>query len=111
MTRFIEGVDYFVQFMAFPNMASPIFTALNDDGTFTIVLNTRFSREVLAVEMRHELEHIADDHFFDARPVAYLEAEADGSPLREPPPPRTKTIPLFQSAQALADWVLRPRNL
>ena len=55
---YIEGVDYWVRLVEFPNMASPSVAVSNGDGTFTIYVNSRFSPEKRAAGLRHELEHL-----------------------------------------------------
>ncbi len=85
----IEGVDYFVRFWDFPNYASNMFCSPNDDGTFTICFNSRFTREQLLKDVPHEFRHILLNHFQDDRNVAELEAEAEGkavATVQEPKP-------------------------
>lgn len=60
----IEGVDYFVRRIKFPNRASEALTLSNGDGTFTVFLNTLFPESVLEAKLQHELRHIQGDHFF-----------------------------------------------
>ena len=45
--KYVEGVDYWVYSLEFPNMASPSVAVSNGDGTFTIYLNSRCSPESL----------------------------------------------------------------
>lgn len=78
LEKLIEGVDYFVCFWDFPNYASNMFCSPNEDGTFTICFNSRFTREQLLKDVPHEFRHILLNHFQDDRNVEELEAEADG---------------------------------
>ena len=80
LEKLIEGVDYFVCFWDFPNYASNMFCSPNEDGTFTICFNSRFTREQLLKDVPHEFRHILLNHFQDDRNVEELEAEADGVP-------------------------------
>lgn len=75
--KLIEGVDYFVEFWQFPNYAADIFVDPNDDGTFTIVFNSRYTREQLMQHVPHEFVHILRNHFGDDRDRDEIEAEAD----------------------------------
>lgn len=72
----IEGADYFVVEWCFPNYASAMFALDNGDGTYTIFLNARFTKERLIQESPHEFRHIIKNHFQDDRPIGELEAEA-----------------------------------
>ena len=59
---YVEGVDYWVRLVEFPSRASAAVTVSNGDGTFTIYINTRFDERARAAGLRHELEHIDEDH-------------------------------------------------
>ena len=72
----IEGVDYFVERWNFPNYASDMFCVDNGDGTFTINLNARFTREQLLASAPHELRHILFNHFQSEKSLAQIEREA-----------------------------------
>lgn len=72
----IEGADYYVVEWSFPNCASGMFCVDNADGTFTINLNARLTKEQLLEISPHEFRHIIKNHFQDERPIAELEAEA-----------------------------------
>ncbi len=77
--KLIEGVDYWVRQVEFPNMGSPSVVASNGDGTFTIYLNTCFSPETRAEGLRHELAHLSGDHFYrDELELGVIEDAADG---------------------------------
>ena len=83
---YIEGVDYWVRLVEFPNMASPSVAVSNGDGTFTIYVNSRFSPEKRAAGLRHELEHLEGQHFYrDDVELGELEAAADGRLPSAPP--------------------------
>lgn len=104
----VEGIDYFVYYVQFPNHANPSSVTPNDDGTFTIYLNTRFPPEFLEGRLRHELRHIARGHFDDANPIELIEREADGEKLyKDFFHPPAGMIPCFASEEALARFVNR----
>lgn len=46
------------------------YTVLNNDNTYTIILNSRHNHEQLLESYRHELAHIARDDFFEDRYTA-----------------------------------------
>ena len=72
----IEGSDYFVVEWCFPNCASDMFCVQNPDGTFTINLNARFTREQLMRSAPHEFRHILLNHFQAEKNLAQIEREA-----------------------------------
>ena len=81
-------------------------TVPNDDGTFSIYINALYGDETQRKILRHELEHIARDHFYKSEPIARQEAEAEG---RVPPPP-TESGPeggvrCYRSLRALEDYL------
>lgn len=74
----IEGADYFIRVVDFPNWAAPCCTVENEDGTYSVYLNGRYTQEQLRQRFPHEEVHMRENHFQDERPVSELEAEADG---------------------------------
>lgn len=65
MKRLLEGVDYFLRFVRFPNRANAGAVIPNDDGTYDIYINTQWWPDegwVRAVLM-HEINHIILGHF------------------------------------------------
>ena len=102
----IEGIDYFVYYVRFPNHANPSSVTPNDDGTYTIYLNTRFPEAFLQVQLKHELVHIQAGHFDSNMPITLIELQADGvdfvTPVLHPP---AGYIPCFNSEEALAKWI------
>ena len=107
---YIEGVDYWVREVEFPNMASPSVAVSNGDGTFTIYINTRFSLSRREEGLRHELEHLAGEHFYrDDLELGTLEAAADGL-LRLPAAkgaPCPRRIPYYRDAGEFLEHFLR----
>lgn len=104
----IEGSDYFIYYVRFPNRANPSSVTPNNDGTFTIYLNTRFPLEFLADRLQHELRHIQRGHFETDMPIKLIERQADGERLHDDffhPP--AGMIPCFESEEALAAFVNR----
>ena len=101
---FIEGRDYFLHYIKFANRANPCMTAPNDDGTFDVYLNTLYTQEELAAELKHELRHLEEDHFYSEKSIRAIEAEADGRPLEKIIAPPGKIV-YFPSEAALADLI------
>ena len=94
--KYIEGMDYWVRYVRFPNMASESVAASHGDGTFTIYINTLFPEERQQERLRHELRHLTEEHFYrDDLTITQVEHDADGRsrPAEErrvlpgPPPP------------------------
>lgn len=78
--RYIEGIDYWVRYVPFPNMASESVVASNGDGTFTVYINTRFPEERQRDRLRHELRHLELEHFYrDDLSIRQIERQADGA--------------------------------
>ena len=107
---YIEGVDYWVRLVEFPNMASPSVAVSNGDGTFTIYVNSRFSPEKRAAGLRHELEHLEGQHFYrDDVELGELEAAADGEITLSAPAAgggKGDRIPLYRDCDAfLEDFI------
>lgn len=102
----IEGIDYFVYHVQFPNYANPACVLLNEDDTYSIYLNTRFPDIFLQVQLAHELRHIEDNHFNSGMPITLIELQADGkdfiTPVLHPP---AGYVPCFTSEDALARWI------
>lgn len=101
----IEGRDYFIRPVAFPNRANPACVVQNGDGTFDIYINTLYPPESQREALRHELRHIEREHFYSESSVTALEAEASGEARRSPMRPPRGCIACFRSEDALADWI------
>lgn len=77
--------DYYVRFVDFsPTVLGA--TLPNDDGTFSVYINARLGDDARRETLRHELEHMARDHFYRDAPVAAQEAEARGETVSAVPP-------------------------
>lgn len=53
------------------------FTIKDADDNYNIYVNARLDADARANAYRHEIEHIRLGHFYDDRPVAVKEAEAE----------------------------------
>ena len=72
----IKNVDYFVKLVDFPVCTCGGIIMLNDDGTYTILINSRLSHAQNLDSLRHELNHIKNGDFFRDDPIAQIEREA-----------------------------------
>ena len=77
--------DYYVRFVDFPPTVLGA-TLPNDDGTFSVYINARLGDDARRETLRHELEHMARDHFYRDAPIAAQEAEARGETVSAVPP-------------------------
>lgn len=83
--RYIEGMDYWVRYVQFPNMASESVAASHGDGTFTIYINTLFPPERQEERLRHELRHLCEEHFYrDELTIRQVERQAEGLDTQQP---------------------------
>lgn len=72
----IEGADYFVRVVPFPNFAADGLVVSNGDGTSTILLNANTSYDMQRSAMRHERAHVEHDDLFRDGDVAEMESGA-----------------------------------
>lgn len=68
----IENCDYFIRYMKLPPKIWAFVTP-NDDGTFSIYLDPRRSREQQIEDCLHELKHILNDDFYNGLPIYICE--------------------------------------
>ncbi len=59
----INELDYIVQLVDFPNKKVKESVAKNEDGTFTIFIESSLSREQQQKSFIHALKHITGDDF------------------------------------------------
>lgn len=69
----IEGVDYFVRLVDFPNFKCNGAIALNNDGTYSVYINARASEEQKKKAMRHEFDHMANDDMYGCKDIHTIE--------------------------------------
>ena len=76
--KYYEGMDYWIRFVVFPNMASESVVVSHGDGTFTIYINTLFCEAKQKERLAHELNHLQKEHFYrDNLPITSIERQAD----------------------------------
>lgn len=132
--KYHRDIDYFLYFMDFPHMGVPGIIAANTDGTVNIYINTLYTPERQDLALRHELRHLAKQHFWcDTKTIEEIELEADTEDLSvifgedfssveiveekptnrlpdvfaEAPP---NTIPFFNSLDAFRDYMFSMRE-
>ena len=114
--NYYEGIDYWVRYVDFPNMASESVVASHGDGTFTIYINTLFPPDRQAERLEHELRHLADEHFYrDDLSIAQVEHQADGIKEHIQALPNVfdhapGVIPVFNSLDAFRDYMYAMRE-
>lgn len=97
--------DYYVRFVDFPPTVLGA-TLPNDDGTFSVYINARLGDDARRETLRHELEHMARDHFYRDAPVAAQEAEARGETVSSvPPAPERGTVRRYRDLAALTAYL------
>ena len=96
--------DYYVRFVDFPPTVLGA-TLPNDDGTFSVYINARLGDDARRETLRHELEHMARDHFYRDAPVAAQEAEARGEKVPAAPPPESGALRRYRDLAALTAYL------
>ena len=77
--KYIEGMDYWVRHVQFPNMASESVVLSHGDGTYTIYINTLFPEKKQAERLRHEVRHLEQEHFYrEELTIREVERSAEG---------------------------------
>lgn len=70
----IEGADYFVRLVPFPADAKIHgMVLLNDDGTFSVYLDSKSPSERRKRTMRHEYNHMANNDFYGDKDIRNIE--------------------------------------
>lgn len=67
--------DYFVRLIDLPCTVGG-FIKPNDDGTYSIYLNSRLSRDQNIKSLEHELKHIENEDFYRCASLQQMENEA-----------------------------------
>lgn len=72
MRKPIQDVDFFIYYVPMHGAIGGFVTP-NPDGTFSVYLNERLSRERNLETMEHEIGHIIRDDFYTGKDVAEIE--------------------------------------
>lgn len=78
MITAIDGSDFTVRVIDFPDATVGGAVATNDDGTFSIYINSRRSWEAQRESFLHELRHILNDDFYNGKDIREVECERMG---------------------------------
>lgn len=97
-------IDYYVRPVALPRRVEGV-TVPNDDGSFSIYINSLLSEEKQKNVLRHELEHIKKEHFYIDMPIERMERQADGERLHGVLHPPAGKLAYFSSEEALTRYV------
>ncbi len=98
--------DYYVRLVELPPTVFGA-TLPNDDGTFSVYINARLGDAARRETLRHELEHMARDHFYQSASIAAQEAEANGRAPAAETPPETGTIRRYRDLASLTEYLRR----
>lgn len=82
MKQLIEGADYFVRLVPFPPGSIDGMVTPNDDGTYSIYIDSNVNTQRQKKALDHELNHIMMGHFSEDIPVDVIESEADSGSIR-----------------------------
>ena len=92
--------DYFVRLIELPIKVEGV-TVPNSDGSFSVYINALLSEVKRGEVLRHELRHIASEHFYTEMPLEYMERQACGEALNVVLHPHPGKLEHFPSAEAL----------
>ena len=98
--------DYFVRLIELPIKVEGV-TVPNSDGSFSVYINALLSEVKRGEVLRHELRHIASEHFYTEMPVEYMERQACGETLNVVVHPSPGKLAHFPSEEALASYIRR----
>lgn len=74
MKTIIEGADYFVRVVPFPVPAGEM-VALNEDGTYSLYLNSAYMGEDMEKHFQHGLNHIRRDDLYGDKEIIDIEED------------------------------------
>lgn len=100
----LENADYFVRLVPFPPGAIDGCVTPNDDGTFSVYLDSNVSHEQQLKALDHELNHIKLDHFYEEKPPEQMEREADTGIKENPIIEKPKQDDWLSSWQRCMEW-------
>lgn len=113
--------DYFVKFVELPIRTEGC-TIPNPDGSFEIYINSLLCEKRQKEKLKHELEHIREDHFYqDRKNIFTIESEASKTPAAVPTTsgsdlldvffnPPAGQIACFKSLDAMTAYIQKCRE-
>ena len=72
MATILEDADYFVRVVPFPVPVGEM-VALNEDGTYSLYLNSAFMGEDMKKHFLHGLNHIRNDDLYGDKEIIDIE--------------------------------------
>lgn len=108
---------YYVRLVPLPAKVDGL-TVPNDDGSFDIYLNADHCEARRQEHLKHEIDHIFEDHFYqETKSITAIEQEAN-SPAAHTPPPvphvfreaPAGTIPFFSSLDSFGKYIFAMRD-
>lgn len=72
----IENADYFVRLVDFPVCSCGGAVTVNDDGTYTVLINSRLSADQNRRSYAHEVGHLERGDLHSARSADQIERDA-----------------------------------
>ena len=74
MKTLIDGADYVVRMVDFPDATVGGAVMTCEDGTYNIYINTRRSREEQSKSFWHEINHIIQNDFYNKKSIYEIES-------------------------------------
>ena len=71
--------DYFIRYIPLPMSVEGV-TVPNDDGTYSIYINSNLPQSRQESVLRHELNHIRMNHLYCSDDIQTIESEAQQKP-------------------------------
>ena len=96
--------DYYVRLLELPRRVEGV-TVPNNDGSFSVYINSLLSESQRQKVLSHELEHIEKEHFYVDMPVSRMEKQAEGEPVNSALHPPKGKIARFFSPESLAEYI------
>ena len=97
-------IDYYVRLVELPRRVEGV-TVPNNDGSFSVYINSLLTDGQRKRVLEHELEHIEKEHFYVDMPVERMEKQAEGEHINIALHPPAGKIARFRSPEALAEYV------
>ena len=97
-------IDYYVRLLELPRRVEGV-TVPNNDGSFSVYINSLLSEPQRQKVLSHELEHIEKEHFYVDMPVTRMEKQAEGEHINPALHPPAGKIARFFSPESLAGYI------
>jgi len=97
-------IDYYVRLVELPRRVEGV-TVPNNDGSFSVYINSLLTDEQRQKVLDHELEHIEKEHFYVDMPVTRMEKQAEGEHTNIALHPPKGKIARFYSPDSLSEYI------